>query len=48
MSNILIVTAHPSEKNLTRGITDIFLTEKEAQGHKVEIIDLYKDKQLPY
>ena len=48
MSHILIITAHPSSKNLTRGITDIYKTEKEAKGHVVEIVDLYKDKQLPY
>jgi NAD(P)H dehydrogenase (quinone) len=48
MSNILIITAHPSEKNLTKGITDILVTEKEAQAHKVEVVDLYKDRQLPF
>ena len=48
MSHILIITAHPSSKNLTRGITDIYKTEKEAKGHSVEVVDLYKDKQLPY
>jgi NAD(P)H dehydrogenase (quinone) len=48
MKNILIITAHPSEKNLTQGIADIVVTQKEAQGHKVELVDLYKDKQLPY
>ena len=48
MSNILIITAHPSERNLTKGIADIFFSEKEKQGHEVELIDLYKDKQLAY
>jgi len=48
MTNILIITAHPNEKNLTKGIATIFLKEKEVAGHKVEIVDLYKDKQLPY
>ena len=48
MSNILIITAHPSDHNLTKGITDIYKREKEAQGHSVEVIDLYKSQQLPY
>ena len=46
--NILIVTAHPSSKNLTQAITEIYTQEKESNGHVVEFIDLYKDKQLPY
>ena len=48
MSNILIVTAHPSLHNLTRGITNIYKEEKEKQGHNVTVIDLYKDVQLPF
>ena len=48
MSNILIITAHPSAKNLTKGMADIFLDEKENQGHTVKLVDLYKEKQLPY
>ena len=46
--NILIITAHPSPKNLTKGIAEIYKEEKEKKGEEVEIIDLYKDKQLPY
>ena len=48
MSNVLIIMAHPSEKNLTKGIADIFVTEKEKRGDIVELVDLYKDKQLPF
>ena len=48
MSKVLIITAHPSSHNLTRGITDIYKEEKEKQGHTVEVLDLYKDVQLPY
>lgn len=48
IENTLIITAHPSEHNLTIGIKDIFLKEKELQGNKVEVIDLYSDKQLPF
>ena len=46
--NILIITAHPSDRNLTQSITEIYKKEKETKGHIVEVIDLYKDKQLPY
>ena len=48
MSNILIITAHPSSRNLTKGMADIYKNEKEAQGHDVTLVDLYKDKQLEY
>jgi len=48
MSNILIITAHPSDHNLTKGITDIYKRGKEAQDHSVEVIDFYKLQQLPY
>ena len=46
--NILIITAHPSTKNLTTGIAEIYKDEKEAQGYTVKTVDLYKDKQLAY
>jgi len=48
MSTVLIITAHPSSHNLTRGITEIYKEEKEKQGHTVRVIDLYKEVQLPY
>ena len=49
MKNILIITAHPTDKNLTTGIADIYKTQKEEQGHNVEVIDLYKaEKQFPF
>ncbi len=48
MKNILIITAHPSARNLTQGMADIYKNEKEAKGDTVKLVDLYKDKQLPY
>ena len=48
MIRTLIITAHPSPHNLTRGITDIYKSEKEKQGNSVEVIDLYRAQQLPY
>lgn len=48
MSKLLIVTAHPSSRNLTKKMAEIYQAEKEAQGDTVEVIDLYRDKQLPY
>jgi len=48
MTKVLIVTAHPSSHNLTKGIAEIYKKEKEKQGKEVEIIDLYKDKQMPF
>lgn len=48
MKNILIITAHPTNHNLTIGIANIYKTEKENQGDKVEVIDLYHDKQQPF
>lgn len=44
MSSILIITAHPSSRNLTEGMAKIYRDEKEGQGHNVELLDLYKDK----
>ena len=48
MKNILIITAHPSARNLTQGMADIYKNEKETKGDTVKLVDLYKDKQLPY
>ena len=48
MKKVLIVTAHPSSHNLTKGIAEIYKEEKAKQGAEVEIIDLYKDKQMPF
>ncbi len=48
MSNILIITAHPSSRNLTKGMAKIYKEEKETQGHIVNVVDLYTDKQIPY
>jgi len=46
--NILIITAHPSSHNLTKGIAQIYQDEKIKQKKMVEVIDLYHDRQLPY
>jgi NAD(P)H dehydrogenase (quinone) len=48
MKNILIITAHPTSRNLTTGIAEVYKTEKEKQGYNVEVIDLYHDKQQPF
>ena len=48
MKKTLIITAHPSEHNLTKGISDIYQEVRLEQNATVEVIDLYKDKQLPY
>lgn len=39
--NILIVTAHPSSTSLTHAIADTYAETKRAQGHVVEVVDLY-------
>ena len=48
MSNILMITAHPSSKNLTQGMAEIYKSEKEKQGHTVQVLDLYKETTLPF
>lgn len=48
MKNILIITAHPASRNVTKGMAEIYKNEKEAQGDTVKLVDLYNDKQLPY
>lgn len=48
MKKVLIITAHPSSKNLTKAMADIYQEEKEKKGHSVKRVDLYKDKQLPF
>jgi len=48
MSNILIITAHPSSHNLTQGMAELYKTEKEKRKDTVKLVDLYTDKQLPY
>ena len=48
MNKTLIITAHPSEHNLTKGISDIYQEVRLEQNATVEVIDLYQDKQLPY
>ena len=48
MKKTLIITAHPSEHNLTKGISDIYQEVRLEQNATVEVIDLYQDKQLPY
>jgi len=46
--NVLIITAHPASKNLTKGMAEIYKEEKEKQGNTVKLVDLYIDEQLPY
>lgn len=41
--NILIVTAHPSPSGDTHTIAKTYADVKAAQGHSVQIVDLYAD-----
>ena len=42
--NVLIVTAHPSSHGFTHKIAQRYKQEKEALGHDVFVMDLYKKK----
>ena len=42
MSNILIVHAHPEPKSLTRALKDHAVKTLQAQGHSVQVSDLYR------
>jgi len=45
----LIVTAHPSSKGFTHQIAETYKKAREAAGHTVEILDLYKtDLKQPF
>ena len=37
MSKILIIIAHPSSRNLVKGVGNIYKSEKETQGSKVKL-----------
>lgn len=39
--NVLIVFAHPERQSLNGALLDVMISELEAQGHKVQISDLY-------
>ena len=41
MSNVLIVHAHPEAKSLTSALKDIAVEKLRAQGHSVQVSDLY-------
>ena len=41
MSNVLIVHAHPEPKSLTSALKDLAVETLTAQGHAVQISDLY-------
>jgi len=41
MSNILIVHAHPEPQSLTSALKDMAREILQAQGHKVQVSDLY-------
>ena len=41
MSNILIVHAHPEPKSLTSALKDVAVETLRAQGHTVQVSDLY-------
>ena len=42
MSNILVVHAHPEPKSLTSALKDHAVATLEAQGHTVQVSDLYR------
>jgi len=46
--NILIITAHPTSRNLTTEIAKIYKNEKESRGDSVEVVDLYHDREQPF
>src|SRR5947208_6478014 len=41
MSKVLIVHAHPEPKSLTSALKDFAVETLEAQGHEVQVSDLY-------
>jgi len=48
VSNILIVTAHPSSKGFTHKAALEIRRVKSKKGHEVEIIDLYKENKQEF
>jgi len=48
MSQVLIITAHPSSDNITNAIANTYKEVRKEAGDTVEIIDLYTDKELPF
>ena len=45
--NILLVYAHPEGESFNKAIREAFLRGIKTAGHKINIIDLYKDKFNP-
>ena len=41
MSNVLVVHAHPEPKSLTSALKDLAVETLAAQGHTVQVSDLY-------
>lgn len=48
MKELLIITAHPTEYNLTVGISGIVNHIRAEQGANVKVVDLYHDKPQPF
>ena len=46
MSKVLIVHAHPEPKSLTSALKDFAVETLEAQGHEVQVSDLYGEGVL--
>jgi len=44
MKNILIVVAHPKKESFSFAMADTYKSNREAKGDKVEVLDLYRDK----
>ena len=47
MKKIFLVYSHYDEKSFNASIRDTFINSLEELGHKVDLIDLYKEKFNP-
>ena len=47
MSKIFIVYSHYDEKSFNNAIKNTFIKEAKAEGHKIDLVDLYKEKFDP-
>lgn len=45
--NIVVIYAHPKEKSLSHSLLQAFLKGARKKKHKVQVIDLYKEKFNP-
>ena len=47
MKNIFIIYGHYNDKSFTCAIKDTFIKSAKQKGHKIDIVDLYKDNFNP-